>query len=122
LRSQERVISPLFSEIALSVKARVSSIEDLLILKIEVWRERDIIDVCLLLLDSFEKIDIKSLSARLQEEKLHQRFVKILKSLLDMQGSRRFHEVWESFMGRKIRKQEERELWQRLNKLLEQLT
>lgn len=106
-----------FYPVGISIKANVSSIEDLLILKSRVWRERDIIDLCLLLLESFNSINVERLKQRLRSKDFYQGFQNSLKRLLNLIGKKKFHLVWEDFMGRKIEKGEEEELWKKLNEL-----
>ena len=67
IRSVKRMIRPFYSQVSIEFKARVASIEDLLILKMLVGRERDLVDICLLILDSFDLINSKKLKLILEE-------------------------------------------------------
>jgi len=100
----------------------VASLEDTLIMKANLWRDRDIIDVCLIVLDSFNLMDINKLGKRLNIKNFHEGFLASLKKLLELQGTKRFRAVWQDLMGRKITKQEERTLWQRLSCLAKELS
>lgn len=122
IKSQQRTISSFYPEVNITLKARVASIEDLLVLKTRLWRERDIIDVCLIILDSFDIIDSKRLKERVKRKQFYLGFINSIKKLLNLIGSKKFHNVWEDFMRRKIKKEEERELWSKLNKLLTSIT
>lgn len=118
VESQERTISSFYPQVPLSFKAKVSSIEDLMILKTKLWRERDIVDTCLLIPESFDLIDMEQLRKRLHQKQFHSGFIGSMKKLLDLIGTKKFHDVWEDFMRRKIRKDEETELWRKLNELI----
>lgn len=95
------------------VEMRVARIEDLLILKARAARERDIIDISLLLLDSFDVLNVDRLKGKLGGFK--REFLELMKSLVDLIGTKKFRAVWKDFMGRAIEKDEERKLWKNLN-------
>lgn len=121
IKAKERRINSFYPQVGLSFKAEVASIEDLLILKTKLWRERDIIDVCLLILDSFDLIDLEKLKQRLDQRQLYQDFSRSVKKLLNLIGTRKFHAIWQDLIRRKIRKEEETELWKKLNELTKSL-
>lgn len=113
VKAKERTIKSFYPQVGLSFKAKVASIEELLISKTKLWRERDIIDVCLLILDSYDLIDLEKLKQRLDQRSI--------KKLLNLIGTRKLHDIWQDFMRRKIGKEEETELWKKLNQLTKSL-
>jgi chemotaxis regulatin CheY-phosphate phosphatase CheZ len=42
--------------------------------------------------------------------------------MLDLIGTRKFHVLWEDFMKKKIDKEEEKELWKKLNELVKSIS
>lgn len=121
VKIEKRNINSFYPKTGLSIKASVACIEDLLISKTKVWRERDIIDTCLLILDSSGLIDAKKLKKRLDKKQFYQGFLNSSKKLLGLIGTKKFHAVWKDFVRRKIRKEEEKELWKDLNQLVKGL-
>ncbi|KXA91203.1 hypothetical protein AKJ57_02105 [candidate division MSBL1 archaeon SCGC-AAA259A05] len=113
----DRTVEPYFGQG--SVKAKVVEIEDLLLFKARAGRERDLIDICILLLDSFKEIEFDKLKEK--NRKAKEELTEKLKFLLDSIGSKKLRSVWEDFMGRKIEKKEEKELWKKLTRLRKKL-
>lgn len=110
--SQHRTIDPYYDFDPIEVQ--VATIEDLLVLKAEAGRERDLIDICTLFLDSFDQIDMLTLRRKADDRGIRATLLEHVKFLLDASGSTNFRKTWQDFMGRQIEREEETMLWQRL--------
>lgn len=117
----KRMVVPFYHDKSKPIRVNVASLEDTLILKTLLWRDRDIVDVCLLLLSSSGSIDTNQLRFRLQRKSGLPQFTVHLRQLLDFVGSKRLHIVWREYMGRKMDRSEETELWKRVGQLIEVL-
>lgn len=117
----KKTVASFYPRVSKPIRVNVASLEDTLALKTLLWRDRDIVDVCLLLLNSSGSIDIRRLKSRLQLKSNLEQFIGHLRQLLGFIGSRRLHTVWREYMGRRIEKSEETELWKRIGLLLEAL-
>lgn len=119
MESEKKTIKSFYGSETISVD--VASIEELLAMKIGAGRERDIIDVCILILESYELINLEKLKKLLSGRGIRKEFLKSLKHLLDLIGTKSLRVVWHEFIGRKITKKEEEELWKRLSYLTKNL-
>jgi len=99
LDSEIREIHPFYGENKdLKVEVGVCSIEDLLTLKAIAAREKDIIDISILLLDSFNVVDIEKLKDKLHKEYNVKGFESMVKTLMSNIGSKNFHMIWKHYM------------------------
>lgn len=119
IESEKKTIKSFYGSETISVD--VASIEELLAMKIGAGREKDIIDVCILILDSFELINLEKLKKLLSDLGIRKEFLRSLKHLLNLIGTKNLRTVWRDFLGRKITKKEEGELWKRLSYITKNL-
>lgn len=117
----KKIVPPFYASEFRPIRVNVASLEDTLILKTLLWRDRDIVDVCLLLLSALDSIDKEQLKSRLQQKSSLPQFIGYFKQLLDFIGSKKFHAVWREHMGKKIERSEEAELWKKVGLLIEAL-
>jgi len=82
------VVKPVYAYVVLD-GIPLASVEEVVMLKTKLWRERDIIDVCLIILDSFDSMEMKKLKEKLRARQFHEGFIASLKRLLDLQGIKR---------------------------------
>lgn len=121
MASEKREITPFYPEIE-PIKVRVASIEDILISKARTKRDMDIIDFCILLLDSFESLNYEELKKKLEESSLYSTFLSFTKDTTDLVGTKKFHDTWESFIGKKMKREDEKEIWVKLTALTKNLS
>lgn len=103
------------------VDAPVALPEDIVVLKAEAGRERDIIDICILLLDSLDSIKPQKLKSKAKERGSLDKVLGIFKFILDSIDSKEFRSTWKSLMGKKINKNQERKLWNNTTSILKDL-
>lgn len=117
----KKIVAPFYPSESKPIRVNVASLEDILILKTLLWRDRDVVDVCLLLLSSSDSIDTKQFKSSLQQKSSLTQFTGHLRQLLDFIGSKKLHAVWREHMGRRMERSEETGLWKRVGQLVEAL-
>lgn len=116
----KRGIKALYSD--KRVKADVIDIEELVPNKLILGRDKDIIDVCIVLLDSHNIINIKKLSGYLLRINKKEDFLTKIKHLSNLTNTKNFRDIWKGFMGRDFKKDEKLELNSIITKLTKFIT
>jgi len=121
--SQKRKITAYFEENSyLSLQAQISSIEDLLIMKLIPLRDKDLIDVIALVLDSYGQINPSRLTQSIHEANLRSHINSRLTTLfLQTKRKERINQTWRNITGTEYRisHSEITSLKKRIKKLIE---
>lgn len=103
----------------LKVSAKVAPIDDVLIMKLMTERTKDHFDAIAIILDSFEKLNVKRFWANSKQSNLNQHIRKKLNSFLADIKKGLVKKLWKEFTGREFIREQEITLKERINKLLE---
>lgn len=103
--SQKRKITAYFDENSyLSIQAQACPIEDLLIMKLIPLRDKDLIDVLALILDSYDQINPSTLYQNIHEANLHSHINSRLTTLfLQIKRKERLNQTWRNITGTEYR-------------------
>lgn len=105
----------------LKVSVMVAPIEDVLVMKLMTERTRDHFDAIAMILDSFEKINVRRFWANSKQSNLDQHVRKRLNSFLADLKKGLVKKMWKEFTGREFIREQEVTLKERIDKLLERL-
>jgi len=90
-------VTPLYPENkGCGVKAKVCSIEDLLIMKLIPLRNKDLVDACSILLDCYDSINLKKLSKKAREAGLLGHMKSRLEYIATQNKKRQLNKKWKS--------------------------
>jgi predicted nucleotidyltransferase component of viral defense system len=118
-RAVEAHIKPYFEENKeIEVSVKVASMEDVLIMKLMTDRTRDQFDAVTIIMNSFEKLNMKRFWENSEQSHLDQHIRKRLNSLLVDVKKGIIKRLWEEFTGRNFVREQEVTLKDRINKLL----
>ena len=113
------VIASLEENKGLAVSVEVAPIEDVVIMKLITERPRDHFDVAAIILDSFEKLDLKRFATICRQSNLNTQIRKRLESVLADIKKGLMKKLWKEFTRRDFIRKQEVELKTRITKLLE---
>ncbi len=103
----------------LKVSVKVAPIEDVLIMKLMTERTRDHFDAIAIILDSFEKLNVKRFWSNCKQSNLNQHTRKRLNSFLADIKKGIVKKLWKEFTGREFIREQEVTLKERINILLQ---
>lgn len=103
----------------LEIRVKVAPIEDVVIMKLMTERRRDRFDAVAIILDSFEKLDLKRFVANCEQSGLTQHIKKKLESILADRKKDLIKELWKEFTERQFIRKQEVELKAKVTKLLQ---
>jgi len=124
--SQKRKITAYFEENShMLIKAQICPIEDLLIMKLIPLRDKDLVDVIALILDSYDQINPSRFCQNIDEANLRAHINSRLTALfLQIKRKERINRSWRSITGTEYRisHNESISLKRRIKKLMESIT
>jgi len=103
--SQKRKITAYFEENShMSLQAQISSIEDLLIMKLIPLRDKDLVDIIALILDSYDQMNPLRLYQSIHEANLRSHINSRLTTLfLQIKRRERINQTWRNITGTEYR-------------------
>lgn len=116
---EEREIKPYYN--GEPIKVNVATLEEIFILKMDAFREKDIVDLTLLTLDAFQDLDLNKLKEKLKAKEKLIDFLDRTREITALIGTKEFRTIWHNYMDRALKKSEEEELWTRITSLTKKL-